>query len=59
MPYALCVIDETGTNLLRGRLYAAYASQHAGWGGGDAAGLSTGATSARHCQGHCLGLLST
>lgn len=39
MPYALCVIDETGTNLLRGRLYAAYASQHAGWSGGDAAGL--------------------
>lgn len=37
--YALSVTSTAGTDSLRDRLYAAYASQHAGCGGGDAARL--------------------
>lgn len=37
--YALSVIDAAMKGLLRDRLYEAYASQHAGCGRGDAAGL--------------------
>ena len=39
MAYALPVTATTGMNSLRNRLYAAYASQHAGWGKGDTARL--------------------